>query len=107
MALYLFNFAVVQGFDYPLVSASTNTLLSEILGPRKQGTIQGLFAFTGSMAQFTVPIFSTALFEHSGYKYIMVYHLVVISLAALMAYLLRKRLVPLKLSPTVGTATKS
>ncbi|KAK5972863.1 MFS domain-containing protein [Trichostrongylus colubriformis] len=106
MALYLFNFAVVQGFAYPLVSAPTNTLLSEILGPRKQGTIQGLFAFTGSMAQFTVPIFSTALFEHSGYKYIMVYHLVVISLAALMAYLLRKRLVPLKLSPTVGTATK-
>nr|CDJ82595.1 Major facilitator superfamily MFS-1 domain containing protein [Haemonchus contortus] len=83
MALYLFNFAVIQGFAYPLVSAPSNTLLSEILGPRKQGTVQGLFAFTGSMAQFIVPIFSTALFEVSGYKYIMVYHLVIITLAAL------------------------
>ncbi|KAK6023427.1 hypothetical protein OSTOST_10787, partial [Ostertagia ostertagi] len=106
MALYFFNFAVVQGFAYPLISAPSNTLLSEIIGPRKQGTVQGLFAFTGSMAQFTVPIFSTALFETSGYKFIMVYHLAVITSAALIVFVLRKRLVPLELTPTVGKATK-
>ncbi|EPB66926.1 hypothetical protein ANCCEY_13981 [Ancylostoma ceylanicum] len=106
MGLYLFNFGILQGMAYPLISAPSNTLLSEILGPRKQGTIQGLFAFTGSMAQFIVPIFSTSLFETSGYKYIMVYHLVIIAFAALMAFILRKRLVPLELTPTIGKATK-
>ncbi|EYB94185.1 hypothetical protein Y032_0174g444 [Ancylostoma ceylanicum] len=106
MGLYLFNFGILQGMAYPLISAPSNTLLSEILGPRKQGTIQGLFAFTGSMAQFIVPIFSTSLFEMSGYKYIMVYHLIIIAFAALMAFILRKRLVPLELTPTIGKATK-
>lgn len=106
LPLYLFNFGIIQGMSYPLVSAPCNTLLSEILGPRKQGAIQGLFAFTGSMAQFTVPIFSTALFEASGYKYIMVYHLIVITLAAVMVAVLQKRLVPLELTPVNGKATK-
>ncbi|KAK6746643.1 hypothetical protein RB195_000114 [Necator americanus] len=106
MFLYLFNFGIIQGVSYPFISAPCNTLLSEILGPRKQGTIQGLFAFTGSMAQFVVPIFSTALFESSGYKYIMVYHLCVIALAFFMVLMLRKRLVPLELVPTAGKATK-
>ncbi|KAL6738140.1 hypothetical protein Aduo_011719 [Ancylostoma duodenale] len=106
MPLYLFNFGILQGMAYPLISAPSNTLLSEILGPRKQGIIQGLFAFTGSMAQFIVPIFSTTLFEMSGYKYIMVYHLIIIAFAALMAFILRKRLVPLELTPTIGKATK-
>ncbi|WKY06931.1 hypothetical protein Q1695_006815 [Nippostrongylus brasiliensis] len=59
LPLYLFNLGVLQGISYPLVSAPINTLLSEVLGPRKQGLIQGLYAFTGSLAQFTVPIFST------------------------------------------------
>ncbi|KAK6059032.1 hypothetical protein COOONC_03338, partial [Cooperia oncophora] len=106
MVLYLFNFAIIQGFSFPLISAPSNTLLSEIVGPRKQGAIQGLFAFTGSMAQFTVPIFSTALFETSGYKYIMVYHLVAITLAGLMVFILRGRLVPLEMTPSAGKATK-
>ncbi|KIH60405.1 hypothetical protein ANCDUO_09347 [Ancylostoma duodenale] len=79
MPLYLFNFGILQGMAYPLISAPSNTLLSEILGPRKQ---------------------------MSGYKYIMVYHLIIIAFAALMAFILRKRLVPLELTPTIGKATK-
>ncbi|PIO60651.1 hypothetical protein TELCIR_17848, partial [Teladorsagia circumcincta] len=34
--LYLFNAAILLGLCFPLVSAPCNTLLSEILGPRKQ-----------------------------------------------------------------------
>ncbi|CAJ0603064.1 unnamed protein product [Cylicocyclus nassatus] len=104
--LYLFNFGIVQGVSFPFISAPANTLLSEIVGPRKQGTIQGFFAFTGSMAQFVVPLFSTTLFADSGYKYIMVYHLFIILFAAVMAFILRRRLVPLELTPAVGIATK-
>ncbi|KJH43775.1 hypothetical protein DICVIV_10204 [Dictyocaulus viviparus] len=106
MLLYLFNFSVLLGMSYPFISTPCNTLLSEVIGPRKQGMVQGLFAFTGSMAQFIVPIFSTILFEQSGYKYIMVYHMVVIAIAGIMTYILRKRLVPLELTPTIGKATK-
>ncbi|KAL6738139.1 hypothetical protein Aduo_011718 [Ancylostoma duodenale] len=104
--LYLFNFSVLLGMSFPLISAPCNTLLSEILGPRKQGTIQGFFAFTGSMSQFVIPIFATKLFELTGYKYIVTYHLVVVSAGALASWLLRDRLVPLQLTPTAGKATK-
>ncbi|KAK6053450.1 hypothetical protein COOONC_09045 [Cooperia oncophora] len=47
-----------------------------------------------------------ALFETSGYKYIMVYHLVAITLAGLMVFILRGRLVPLEMTPSAGKATK-
>ncbi|KAK5972864.1 MFS domain-containing protein [Trichostrongylus colubriformis] len=104
--LYLFNAAILLGLCFPLISAPCNTLLSEILGPRKQGTIQGFFAFFGSMAQFVVPILATKLFETTGYKYIVLYHLSMIVIGAVAAYALRKRLIPLQLTPTVGKATK-
>uniref|UniRef100_A0A1I7X7P5 Sulfate_transp domain-containing protein n=1 Tax=Heterorhabditis bacteriophora TaxID=37862 RepID=A0A1I7X7P5_HETBA len=34
--LYLFNFSVLLGMSFPLISAPCNTLLSEVIGPRKQ-----------------------------------------------------------------------
>lgn len=104
--LYLFNTSVLIGMCFPLVSAPCNTLLSEILGPRKQGTIQGFFAFTGSMAQFVVPIFATKLFELTGYRYIVMYHLTAFTIGAISASVLRKRLIPLQMTPTAGIATR-
>ncbi|KAK6011331.1 hypothetical protein OSTOST_23590 [Ostertagia ostertagi] len=70
------------------------------------GTIQGFFAFFGSMSQFVVPVFATKLFETTGYKYIVSYHLLMIVTGAVAAYLLRKRLTPLQMTPTAGKATK-
>ncbi|XGW29436.1 hypothetical protein V3C99_008894 [Haemonchus contortus] len=105
-ALYLFNAAILLGLCFPLISAPCNTLLSEILGPRKQGTIQGFFAFTGSMAQFVIPIFATQLFEATGYRYIVAYHLLMIVVGAVAAYIFRRRLIPLQMTPTAGKATK-
>lgn len=56
--LYLVSASVVLGFSFPLVAAPCNTILSEIVGPRKQGMVQGLFALTGSLCQFILPILS-------------------------------------------------
>ncbi|CAB3409919.1 unnamed protein product [Caenorhabditis bovis] len=106
IGIYLFITSVVIGCGFPLIGSGSSALLSQILGPRKQGVVQGLFASTGSFSQFFVSLFSTRLFEMSGYKWIMFYHFSVVSLAILGVALLWKRLVPLKMTPKQGQATK-
>ncbi|CAI5448353.1 unnamed protein product [Caenorhabditis angaria] len=104
--LYLFIASVVLGVGFPLISSSSSSLLSQILGPRRQGTAQGFFAFTGSFSQFVVSLFSTSLFNASGYKWIMCYHLAVVTFAILGVSILWPRLTPLKITPTPETPTK-
>uniref|UniRef100_A0A8R1DK84 Major facilitator superfamily (MFS) profile domain-containing protein n=1 Tax=Caenorhabditis japonica TaxID=281687 RepID=A0A8R1DK84_CAEJA len=50
--------------------------------------------------------FDCRLFELSGYKYIMMYHWIVVTVAAFSVILLWRRLVPLKLTPSHGEATR-
>ncbi|CAD6190734.1 unnamed protein product [Caenorhabditis auriculariae] len=106
IVLYLIVFSVALGLAFPFVSSSTFALLTQILGPRKQSFVQGWFAFTGAFSQFVVSILSTRLFEHSGYKLIMTYHLTIVTLAIIGVFLLWNRLVPLKLLPHQGIATR-
>nr|CDJ81459.1 Major facilitator superfamily domain-containing [Haemonchus contortus] len=58
------------------------------------------------MAQFVIPIFATQLFEATGYRYIVAYHLLMIVVGAVAAYIFRRRLIPLQMTPTAGKATK-
>ncbi|CAI2349995.1 unnamed protein product [Caenorhabditis sp. 36 PRJEB53466] len=106
LPLYLFISSAIIGLGFPLISSTSSSLLSQIIGPRKQGTVQGFFAFTGSFSQFVVSLFSTRLFELSGYKWIMVYHWCIVTIAAFSVLLLWRRLVPLQITPTHGEATR-
>ncbi|CAA92626.2 MFS domain-containing protein [Caenorhabditis elegans] len=106
LPLYLFISSIVIGLGFPLISSTSSSLLSQIIGPRKQGTVQGFFAFTGSFSQFVVSLFSTRLFELSGYKWIMMYHWCIVTVAVFSVILLWRRLVPLKITPTNGEATR-
>ncbi|UMM29142.1 hypothetical protein L5515_011653 [Caenorhabditis briggsae] len=106
LPLYLLISSAIIGLGFPLISSTSSSLLSQIIGPRKQGTVQGFFAFTGAFSQFVVSLFSTRLFELSGYKWIMVYHWTIVTVAIISTLLLWRRLVPLKITPSHGEATR-
>ncbi|CAI4223859.1 unnamed protein product [Auanema sp. JU1783] len=97
--LYLFAFSTIVGIGFPLISASCNSKLSEIIGPRKQGFVTGLMAFTGCMAQTMVPIIASRVYAISGFKWIMVYHVLSCSTALIVVIVFRKRIIPLNMKP--------
>uniref|UniRef100_A0A0M3HSZ1 MFS domain-containing protein n=1 Tax=Ascaris lumbricoides TaxID=6252 RepID=A0A0M3HSZ1_ASCLU len=59
LPLFIFAATVLTGISFPNIGSPTGTLFSEILGPRNQGFMQGLFAFFGSFGRFVGPIIST------------------------------------------------
>uniref|UniRef100_A0A915B4G4 Major facilitator superfamily (MFS) profile domain-containing protein n=1 Tax=Parascaris univalens TaxID=6257 RepID=A0A915B4G4_PARUN len=105
LPLFIFASTVLVGISFPNIGSPTGTLFSEILGPRNQGFMQGLFAFFGSIGRFVVPIISTELFERSGYLLPMVILLALLAIALATLTVFRKRLVCLQLIPPVGVAT--
>ncbi|VDM56632.1 unnamed protein product [Angiostrongylus costaricensis] len=106
LPLFVICMVFVFGIAFPFAGSPSGALFSEILGPRKQGTMQGFYSFGGSVAQFVTPIFTTYLFQHSGYKYIMISQIVTIGFALILLIAFYNRLVPLKLKRKAGKAMK-
>uniref|UniRef100_A0A8R1HY09 MFS domain-containing protein n=1 Tax=Caenorhabditis japonica TaxID=281687 RepID=A0A8R1HY09_CAEJA len=102
MFLYIFAFVVFFGIAFPFVESPAAALYSEILGPRKQGVMQGLFSFGGSITPFVASIVMTFLFQHTGYKYVILLQSATILIAFLLMLVFYNRLVPLKLKPKPG-----
>uniref|UniRef100_A0A0N5AG21 MFS domain-containing protein n=1 Tax=Syphacia muris TaxID=451379 RepID=A0A0N5AG21_9BILA len=102
---YAFCYIAVLGLGFPYISAPTGILFSEVLGPRRQGMMQGIFAFFGSLARCITPLMQTYLFEHFGYLYPNLVNLILLSIAIFLLVAFRRRLVPLKMSPKTGKAT--
>ncbi|CAI2353022.1 unnamed protein product [Caenorhabditis sp. 36 PRJEB53466] len=90
-------FVFFFGIAFLTVEAPATALYSEILGPRKQGNMQGWFSFGGSFTPFVASITITYLFQHTGYKYLILLQSGTILLAFLLIAIFYKRLVPLKL----------
>ncbi|CAO4380083.1 unnamed protein product [Caenorhabditis nigoni] len=95
--VYLFCFIVFFGLAFPFVETPAAALFSEVLGPRKQGTMQGFFSLGGSIAPVIGSITSTALFKYTGYRYIIILQSVILVIGGALILIFYKRLVPLKL----------
>ncbi|VDM44242.1 unnamed protein product [Toxocara canis] len=106
LPIYVFSFVVVFGFAFPYLVAPLGTVFSEILGPRKQGMMQGIFEFGGCIARCVAPIVLTILFENSGYLWPTVIHLLMLLVGLLLVIVFYKRIVPLKLKPETGVPTR-
>ncbi|KAK6039586.1 hypothetical protein COOONC_22910 [Cooperia oncophora] len=104
--IYLICFVFFFGVSFPFTGSPSATLYSQILGPRKQGMMQGIHSFGGSFAQCIAPILATYLFKYSGYKYVMVTQICTLGLALVMVIVFYHRLVPLKMKPPPGKAAK-
>ncbi|CCD69474.1 Major facilitator superfamily (MFS) profile domain-containing protein [Caenorhabditis elegans] len=96
LSVYLFCFIVFFGVAFPFVETPSAALYSEVLGPRKQGTMQGFFSLGGSIAPVIASISSTAIFKYTGYRYVIVLQSVFLLVGAALILIFYKRLVPLK-----------
>uniref|UniRef100_A0A0N5A3I1 MFS domain-containing protein n=1 Tax=Parastrongyloides trichosuri TaxID=131310 RepID=A0A0N5A3I1_PARTI len=99
--LYAVTMIICFGFAYPYIAAPNGTMFAEVLGPRKQGGMQGIFEAFGAMARCIGPIVATKLFEHSGSKLCMLTQGISLSIGVVLVIVFRKRLVPLVV-PGVG-----
>ncbi|VDM99882.1 unnamed protein product [Thelazia callipaeda] len=57
--LYAFSATVLFGLAFPFLASPVGSLYSEVLGPRSQGIMQGLFEFFPSIARFLGPVASS------------------------------------------------
>uniref|UniRef100_A0A8R1E3U0 Major facilitator superfamily (MFS) profile domain-containing protein n=1 Tax=Caenorhabditis japonica TaxID=281687 RepID=A0A8R1E3U0_CAEJA len=94
--IYFFSFIAIFGVAFPFVETPSPTLFSEILGPRKQGNMQGLFSLGGSIAPVIASVSSTAIFKRSGYRYVIVMQTICLLFGISLILVFYKRLVPLK-----------
>ncbi|KHN72420.1 Major facilitator superfamily domain-containing protein 8 [Toxocara canis] len=106
LPVYLICFTVVSGFAFPYLAAPLGVVFAEILGPRKQGLMQGVFEFGGCIARCVVPVLVMSLFEQSGYIWPTAINLAMVVIALFFVLLLYRRLVPLQLKPPNGVATR-
>ncbi|VDK74204.1 unnamed protein product [Litomosoides sigmodontis] len=104
--LYSFAATVLFGLAFPFLACPVGALYSEILGPRSQGLMQGIFEFFGSSARFIGPIISTTIFEKSGYLWPMLGQLTLLIIGIIVIIVYRHRLIPLRLKPEIGVPTK-
>ncbi|VDD90229.1 unnamed protein product [Enterobius vermicularis] len=104
--IYLVGSVIVLGFGFPFHFTPTGVIFSEVLGPRKQGMMQGIFAFFGSSARCITPLYQTYLFKHSGYLWpnLICLSLLLIGITLLLSFW--SRLIPLRMVPKLGVATR-
>lgn len=59
LPIYIITFVLFFGIGFPFIGSPSASLYTEILGPRPQGNMQGLYSFSGSMAQCIGPLLCT------------------------------------------------
>lgn len=66
--IYLFyiSYVILIGLAFPLLTITLNTLFSNILGPRRQGTEQGWFQASSAGARMIGPLINTFLYTYDG-----------------------------------------
>ncbi|KAK0398249.1 hypothetical protein QR680_002497 [Steinernema hermaphroditum] len=95
-ALYLLTAVISLGLGFPFMGAPNGTLYTEVLGPRRQGMMQGVFEFFGSVVRCVGPLYATALFETSGYKGPIIIQLCILTVGVVLVTVFRNRLVPMQ-----------
>ena len=54
--VYYFSIIIFIGLSFPNINVTMNTLFSRIIGPRMQGTQQGILEMFGGMGRMTGPL---------------------------------------------------
>ncbi|CAD5220392.1 unnamed protein product [Bursaphelenchus okinawaensis] len=64
--LYYGSYVILIGTAFPLLTITLTTLFSKILGPRRQGTQQGLFQAASAIGRMIAPVSASALYTGYG-----------------------------------------
>ncbi|KAK5979913.1 Membrane transporter [Trichostrongylus colubriformis] len=95
--LFVVTYIVIVGTSFSLINVSMNTVFSTLIGPRSQGTMQGVLLLSGSVARMCGPIFVSNLFAAYGPRPAWGMEIAYAGVCALLWIIFYKRMVPLKL----------
>ena len=104
--LYYAAYIIVIGFAFPIMNITTTTLFSKILGPRRQGTQQGIFQVSGGVARMIGPIAISILYTEYGPRMAWNMEIIVIGVTLLGWCAFYRRMIPLQI-PASGIAATS
>uniref|UniRef100_A0A914DZY2 Major facilitator superfamily (MFS) profile domain-containing protein n=1 Tax=Acrobeloides nanus TaxID=290746 RepID=A0A914DZY2_9BILA len=82
-----------MGFGMPLVTINLDILYSKILGPIKQGTMQGIFMVCGEVLNIAGPIAMSNVYTSSGPRYIWLAEMLVLSSGVILWVVFFRRMV--------------
>jgi MFS family permease len=85
------------GLFWPNVNVSVSTLLSKILGPRRQANQQSLFQMSGSLARLIGPVLMSYIYTAHGIAYSWIFEICVLVFLISVWIILYNRIVPLKM----------
>ncbi|TKR62936.1 hypothetical protein L596_026833 [Steinernema carpocapsae] len=94
--IYYIAFCLAVGVSYPMIDISLNTLYGKILGPRRQGFMQGLLQVSAGLARIIGPIMIGFLYSGYGPKFIWAFQTFVLGVTILLWAVFHKRMVALK-----------
>ncbi|KAE9550505.1 hypothetical protein FO519_006279 [Halicephalobus sp. NKZ332] len=94
--LYYAAYVIVIGFAFPTMNITTTTLFSKVLGPRRQGTQQGIFQVSGGVARMVGPISISVLYSQYGPRMAWHMEILVISLTLISWLIFYRRMIPLQ-----------
>lgn len=89
-------YVVVFGFGASVLNVAVTTLYSEIIGPRRQGTLQGVFMMAGSVGRLLAPLITSVLYTKFGPTAPWVTEIAQISIIIGLWILFRRKMVPLQ-----------
>uniref|UniRef100_A0A914I7I3 Uncharacterized protein n=1 Tax=Globodera rostochiensis TaxID=31243 RepID=A0A914I7I3_GLORO len=85
------------GLAFPNINVSLNTLFSKVIGPRRQGTQQGVLQMSGGFARMLGPVLISSLYTSYGPQSAWMVELTVVSATLALWMMLFGRMVPLRL----------
>ncbi|KAE9414851.1 hypothetical protein Angca_008634, partial [Angiostrongylus cantonensis] len=93
--VYYTFYVLFFGTGMSVMNISVTTLYSEIVGPRRQGTLQGVFQMAGSLGRLIAPLLISALYVKFGPRIPWITQIVQISVIISLWLGFLKKMVPL------------
>ncbi|XGW07529.1 hypothetical protein V3C99_010583 [Haemonchus contortus] len=87
---------LVFGVGASIMNIALTTLYSEIIGPRRQGTLQGIYQMAGSIGSMLAPLISSSLYTKFGPQAPWSLAIAGISVVLAMWLVFHKKMVPLR-----------
>ncbi|EPB78317.1 hypothetical protein ANCCEY_02619 [Ancylostoma ceylanicum] len=94
--LYYPFYVLVFGFAVSVMNIAVTTLYSEIIGPRRQGTLQGVFQLAGSIGRTVAPLLTSLLYSEFGPQVPWITDILLICSTIALWILFRNKMVPLQ-----------
>jgi MFS family permease len=94
---------LIIGLSFANINVSLNTIFSKIIGPRRQGTQQGLLQVSGGIGRMLGPITASILYSLYGPVVVWTFVIFVIALNILLWVVYYEKMVPLEMPPNLSS----